>query len=49
MAPISNSFTMQQKLPNAQLIIYLNSSHGGIVQDASYFAQHALSELLRRE
>jgi pimeloyl-ACP methyl ester carboxylesterase len=40
MVPTFNSFTMQQKLPNAELIIYPNSSHGAIFQYASYFAQH---------
>ncbi|EAQ91800.1 hypothetical protein CHGG_00035 [Chaetomium globosum CBS 148.51] len=33
------------KLPNAQLIIYPNSSHGGIFQYASYFAQQVLAFL----
>jgi pimeloyl-ACP methyl ester carboxylesterase len=45
MVPTFNSFTMQQKLPNAQLIIYPNSGHGGIFQYASYFAQQALAFL----
>ena len=45
MVPTFNSFTMQQKLPNAQLIIYPNSSHGGIFQYASYFAQQVLAFL----
>ncbi|KAK4153780.1 Alpha/Beta hydrolase protein, partial [Chaetomidium leptoderma] len=33
------------KLPNAQLIIYANSSHGGIFQYVSDFAQHVVSFL----
>ena len=45
MVPTFNSFTMQQKLPNAELVIYPSSSHGAIFQYASYFAQHALAFL----
>ncbi|KAL2126155.1 hypothetical protein VTI74DRAFT_1586 [Chaetomium olivicolor] len=45
MVPTANSFTLQQKLPNAELVIYPNSSHGGIFQYAERFAQHALSFL----
>ncbi|KAK4119798.1 alpha/beta-hydrolase [Parathielavia appendiculata] len=33
------------QLPNAELLIYPNSSHGAIFQYASYFVQHALAFL----
>ncbi|KAK3990698.1 alpha/beta-hydrolase [Cladorrhinum sp. PSN332] len=42
MTPTANSFTVQQKLPNAQLIVYPNSGHGAIFQYATQFAKDAL-------
>ncbi|KAK4163716.1 Alpha/Beta hydrolase protein [Cladorrhinum sp. PSN259] len=45
MIPTVNSFTMQQRLPNAQLIVYPKSGHGAIFQYASRFARDAISFL----
>jgi pimeloyl-ACP methyl ester carboxylesterase len=42
MVPTINSFTLQQKVPNGQLIIYPNSGHGFLFQHAALFAQHAV-------
>ncbi|KAK4096389.1 alpha/beta-hydrolase [Parathielavia hyrcaniae] len=45
MTPTVNSWVIQQRLPNAELLIYPNSGHGAIFQYASYFAPHALAFL----
>lgn len=45
MVPTFNSYTMQQRLPNAQLIIYPNSGHGAIFQYSTHFAQQVLTFL----
>ncbi|KAK3368565.1 Alpha/Beta hydrolase protein [Podospora didyma] len=42
MIPTSNSFVMQQKLPNGQLVVYPKSGHGFLFQYAALFAKHAL-------
>jgi hypothetical protein len=42
MIPTANSFVIQQKVPNGQLIVYPNSGHGFLFQYASLFAKHAL-------
>ncbi|KAK4222907.1 Alpha/Beta hydrolase protein [Podospora fimiseda] len=42
MIPTVNSFVMQQRLPNAQLIIYPKSGHGAIFQYAKQFARDAI-------
>jgi pimeloyl-ACP methyl ester carboxylesterase len=36
-----NSFILQQNLPNAQLIIYPDSAHGGHHQYPELFTRHA--------
>jgi pimeloyl-ACP methyl ester carboxylesterase len=36
-----NAFILSQHLPNAQLIMYSNSSHGAQYQHADLFLQHA--------
>lgn len=40
--PTQNSFTLQQILPNAQLILYPDSGHGHLFQYANLFAQQVL-------
>ncbi len=42
MIPTINSFVLQQKVPNGQLIVYPNSGHGFLFQYASLFVEHAL-------
>lgn len=39
--PTINGFTLQQRLPNAQLIIYPDSSHGPLNQYPELFVAHA--------
>jgi pimeloyl-ACP methyl ester carboxylesterase len=46
MAPTINSFELSRRLPNAQLSIFPDASHGGIFQYYSVFVQQAL-EFLR--
>jgi pimeloyl-ACP methyl ester carboxylesterase len=36
-----NDFTLQQNLPNAELVIYPDSSHGAIYQYPQQFLKHA--------
>ena len=38
--PTVNSFIIQQKMPNAQLIIYPDSSHGSQDQYPELFVRH---------
>ncbi len=45
MVPTYNSFILQQRVPNGQLIIYPNSGHGAIFQYATEFAKTAISFL----
>jgi pimeloyl-ACP methyl ester carboxylesterase len=40
--PTVNSYTMQQYVPNAQLILYPDSNHGSFYQYPELFVQHAL-------
>lgn len=40
MFPTLNSFNLQQKVPNGQLIVYPNSGHGFLYQYAELFAKH---------
>lgn len=40
MSPTPNSFTLQQNLPNAQLIIYPDAGHGHLFQVPELYAQH---------
>lgn len=40
-APTVNSYTMQQYMPNAQLILYPDSNHGSFYQFPDLFVQHA--------
>jgi pimeloyl-ACP methyl ester carboxylesterase len=40
MVPTINSFTLSQKIPNAQLIIYPDSGHGSLFQFPELFATH---------
>ncbi|KAK0717698.1 Alpha/Beta hydrolase protein [Lasiosphaeria miniovina] len=42
MIPTANSFVLQQRLPNAQLVVYPDSGHGALFQYASLFAKHAV-------
>ncbi|KAK3358011.1 Alpha/Beta hydrolase protein [Lasiosphaeria hispida] len=42
MVPTVNSFVLQQKVPNGQLIVYPNSGHGFLFQYVALFAQHTL-------
>ncbi len=39
--PTMNSYVLQQKLPNAQLILYPDASHGSFYQYPALFVQHA--------
>ena len=41
MVPTVNSFTLQQKIPNAQLILYPNAGHGSHFQYPQLFVEHA--------
>ncbi len=43
--PTMNSYVLQQKLPNAQLILYPDSSHGSFYQYPELFVQHATTFL----
>ncbi len=40
-APTINSYTLQQNLPNAQLIIYPDANHGSFYQYPELFVAHA--------
>jgi pimeloyl-ACP methyl ester carboxylesterase len=40
-APTINSYTLQQTLPNAQLIIYPDANHGSFYQYPQLFVEHA--------
>lgn len=41
MVPTINSFTLQQNIPNAQLILYPNSSHAACFQYPQLFVKHS--------
>lgn len=41
MIPTSNSITLAQRMPNAQLIIYPDSGHGSLFQYPGLFVEHA--------
>jgi pimeloyl-ACP methyl ester carboxylesterase len=41
MQPTANAYTLAQRLPSAQLVIYPDSGHGAIFQYASLFVAHA--------
>jgi pimeloyl-ACP methyl ester carboxylesterase len=41
MQPPINAYTLTQRIPQAQLIIYPNSGHGAIFQYPALFADHA--------
>jgi pimeloyl-ACP methyl ester carboxylesterase len=41
MVPTINSFTLSQKIPNAQLIVYPDSGHGSLFQFPELFVTHA--------
>jgi pimeloyl-ACP methyl ester carboxylesterase len=43
--PTMNSYVLQQKLPNAQLILYPDSNHGSFYQYPELFVQHATTFL----
>lgn len=49
MVPSANSFTLQQYIPNAQLILYPDSGHGSLFQYPELFAAHAALFLDREE
>ncbi len=40
MVPTINSFTLSQRIPNAQLIVYPNSGHGALFQYPNLFVKH---------
>ncbi|KAH6716403.1 hydrolase [Leptodontidium sp. MPI-SDFR-AT-0119] len=40
MSPTPNSFVLQQKIPNAQLIIYPDAGHGHLFQVPELYAKH---------
>lgn len=40
MSPTSNSFVLQQNIPNAQLIIYPDAGHGHLFQVPDLYAKH---------
>src|SRR5260221_3023975 len=40
MVPTINSFTLSQKIPNAQLIVYPDSGHGSLFQFPELFVTH---------
>src|SRR6202011_3537391 len=48
MIPTVNSFTLSEHLPNAQLLIYPDSGHGSLFQDAGAYTSH-VSEFLDRD
>jgi pimeloyl-ACP methyl ester carboxylesterase len=41
MIPTINSFTLSQRIPNAQLVIYPDSGHGSQFQYPDLFVSHA--------
>jgi pimeloyl-ACP methyl ester carboxylesterase len=41
MVPTINSFTLSQRMPNAQLIVYPDSGHGSQFQYPELFVSHA--------
>lgn len=45
MIPTLNSFRVQQKLPNATLLVYPNSGHASHYQYAEKFAKQAVQFL----
>jgi pimeloyl-ACP methyl ester carboxylesterase len=45
MVPTVNAFILQQRLPNAELIIYPDSGHGSIFQFPELFVRHAAAFL----
>jgi hypothetical protein len=44
-APTINSFELARRLPNAQITIFPDSGHGGILQYHTVFVQQALDFL----
>jgi pimeloyl-ACP methyl ester carboxylesterase len=47
MVPISNSFDLAQRLPDAELVVYPDAGHGGIFQFHEAFVEKALEFLGR--
>jgi pimeloyl-ACP methyl ester carboxylesterase len=45
MVPTINSYHIQQKVPNGQLVVYPNSGHGFLFQYPDLFAQHVITFL----
>lgn len=45
MVPTSNSFVIQQKVPNGTLLVYPDSGHGFLFQYAQQFAKFAVDFL----
>jgi pimeloyl-ACP methyl ester carboxylesterase len=45
MVPTINSYHLQQKFSNGQLIVYPNSGHGFLFQYPDLFAQHVITFL----
>jgi pimeloyl-ACP methyl ester carboxylesterase len=41
MVPAINAFTLQQHIPNAQMIVYPDSGHGSQFQYLHLFVEHA--------